>query len=137
MIVIDTHVLIWIVNGDKRIPVRVRNVVEEAADTDGVVVSAITPWEIALLARKDRLDLGQETGRWIDSALALPGISLAPLSPAIALDSNALPGRFHDDPADRIIVATARFHGIQLVTADRDILCYGEAGHVRTFDWNG
>lgn len=137
MIVIDTHVLIWVVNGDKRIPVPARNSIEEAADSGGVLVSAITPWEIAVLARKKRLDLGQEIGRWIEAALALAGIQLAPLSPAIAVDSNALPGAFHDDPADRIIVATARFHGVPLLTADRAILRYGEAGHVRTIAVKG
>lgn len=130
MIVIDTHVLVWMLNGDDRLGKAAADLLQQTADDDGVLLSPISIWEIALLVRKGRVDLGQELGRWIDAALALPGIRLEPLHPAIAMGSNALPGSFHDDPADRIITATARHHGVPLVTADRAILKYGKAGHV-------
>jgi PIN domain nuclease of toxin-antitoxin system len=67
----------------------------------------------------------------MESVLALPGIRLAPIEPSIAIDSVRLPGDFHADPADRIIVATARFHQATLLTADRAILSYGQRGYVQ------
>lgn len=134
MIVLDTHVLVWALADDARLGRRARASIEEAAGGSGLFVSAITPWEIAMLAHKGRLALGRETGAWIGAALALPGVRLAPLEPAIAIDSVRLPGELHADPADRIIIATARLLGVALLTADRAILDYGAAGHVAALD---
>lgn len=134
MIVLDTHVLIWAVDGDRRLGATARALVEESTKTDRVAVSAITPWEIAMLAEKGRLRLGREVRSWIDDALALPGIFLAPIEPAVAIDSVSLPGGFHADPADRFIISTARHFDAPLVTADRAILSYAAAGHVRAMD---
>lgn len=97
-------------------------------------MSAITPWEIALLAGKGRLALGRDTGAWIEEALALPGIALAPITPAIAVDSVGLPGDFHADPADRLIIATARHADATLFTVDHAILDYAATGHVKAAD---
>lgn len=132
MIVLDTHVLIWAVNGDSRLGAAAGALIEETVQTDCVAVSAITPWEIALLAEKGRLRLGRELGAWIESALALPGVNVIPIEPAIAIDSVRLPGNFHPDPADRFIISTARHCGAPLVTADRAILAYAAGGHIRT-----
>lgn len=134
MIVADTHVLIWAVEGDRRLGLAARGAVEAAAQADSLTVAAITPWEIAMLAQKGRLALGREVGAWIDAALALPGVRLAPLLPAIAVDSVRLPGDMHADPADRMIVATARHLGLPLLTADGTLLAYGAAGHVAVID---
>ena len=134
MIVLDTHALIWIVNDDAKLGSAARAAIDDAVRTDFAMVSAITTWEIALLAEKGRLHLGHEVGSWIKTALALPGIRLAPVEPEIAVDSVRLPGSFHADPADRLIVATARHWGAQLLTADDAILVYGAHGHVRTID---
>ena len=131
MIVLDTHVLIWSTIGDERLGQNAQALIEETAQREGALVSAITPWEIALLAEKGRLRLGQEVGAWIQAALALPGIRLAPIEPEIAVDSVRLPGNFHADPADRLIIATARYFDIALVTADQAILAYAASGHVR------
>ena len=131
MILLDTHAFVWTVGGDGRLGPRARAAVEEAASADGVLVSAITPWEIALLVEKRRLRLGREVGAWLESALALPGIVLAPIEPAIAVDSTRLPGQFHADPADRLIVATSRHRGVPLLTADRPILSYAASGHLQ------
>ena len=135
MIVLDTHVLIWTVDADPRLGRAARTAVAGAADAVGV--SAITPWEIALLSEKGRLQLGRDVGVWIDSALSLPGVRLVPILPAIAIDSVRLPGAFHADPADRLIVATARHHDAALLTADRAILEYAGDGHVRVIDASG
>ena len=88
-----------------------RAAIEKAGRADGVAVSAITPWEIVLLAEKGRLRLGCDAAVWIDTALDLPGVHLIPIEPAIAIDSMRLSGSFHSDPADRFIVATARHCG--------------------------
>ncbi len=137
MIVLDTHVLIWTVDADPRLGRAARTAIAEAAVKDGVGISAITPWEIALLSEKGRLYLGRDVGVWIDAALGLPGVRLAPILPAIAIDSVRLPGTFHPDPADRLIVATARHHGAPLLTADRAILEYAGGGYVSVIDASG
>ena len=134
MIVLDTHVLVWAVNGDERLGRKTQALISETARTGRVAISAITPWEIALLVEKGRLGLANETQTWIEAALALPGIYLAPIEPAIAIDSVRLPGEFHADPADRLIIATARYHDAPLVTADRAILSYAASGPVEALD---
>ena len=96
-----------------------------------MLVSAITPWEIALLTATGKLKLKRDVTEWLDAALALPGIHLEPLSPAIAVASTRLPGEIHGDPADRILVATARHTGAVLATADQQILDYAAQGFVR------
>ena len=134
MIVLDTHVLVWSVNDDPRLGAGARTAIEKTARSDRVAVSAITPWEIALLTERGRLRLGREVATWIETALALPGVYLLPIVPAIAVDSVRLPGEFHSDPADRFIVSTARHHDVPLITADRAILAYSAAGHVLAMD---
>lgn len=134
MIVLDTHALVWAVNGDARLGKNTRELISETGRTTRVAISAITPWEIALLVEKGRLGLANETQAWIEAALALPGIFLAPIEPAIAIDSVRLPGEFHADPADRIIISTARYHNAPLITADRAILSYAASGPVEALD---
>lgn len=134
MIVLDTHALIWAVEGDGRLGASASRLIEETVQTDRLGVSAITPWEVALLVERGRLRLGRELSGWLEDVLALPGVSLVPIEPAIAIDSVRLPGDFHADPADRFIVATARHLDAPLLTADRKILTYSATGHVRTVD---
>ena len=134
MIVLDTHVLVWAIVGDRRLGAAARAAITETMRTDRIAVSAITPWEIAMLAEKGRLRLGREVQSWIDAALAPPGVFLAPIEPAIAIDSVRLPGKFHADPADRFIVSTARYLDSPLLTADSAILSYAAAGHVRAMN---
>lgn len=134
MILLDTHAFVWTVGGDRRLGPRARAAIGEAASGDGVLVSAITPWEVALLVGKGRLRLGREVGAWLEAALALPGMVLAPIEPAIAVDSTRLPGDFHADPADRLIVATSRHRGVPLLTADRAILSYAANGYLHALD---
>jgi PIN domain nuclease of toxin-antitoxin system len=134
VILLDTHVLVWSLQDEPRLGAEARKLLDEQILADGLMVSAITPWEIALLAKKSRIVLGIDIGRWIDEVLALPGVVLADLEPKIAVDSVNLPGDFHNDPADRIIIATARHHKIPLLTVDRAILDYGAAGHANVID---
>lgn len=134
VILLDTHVLVWSLQDEPRLGANARALLDENIFSDGLMVSAITPWEIALLEKKSRIALGIDVRRWITEALALPGIVLASLDPEIAIDSVMLPGDFHADPADRIIIATARHHDVPLLTIDQAILDYGKAGHVRVVD---
>ncbi|MBB4190766.1 PIN domain nuclease of toxin-antitoxin system [Rhizobium aethiopicum] len=131
MIVIDTHILVWAMQDDARLGSQARRIIDEMTEKSRILISAITPWEIAMLVQKGRLALGDDVGRWIDSALSLPGLQLAPIEPSIAIDSVRLPGEFHADPVDRIIAATARFHRAPLLTADQAILSYGARGHLQ------
>lgn len=134
MIVLDTHVFIWHVSGDVRIGKNARETIDRFAKEDCVLVSAITPWEIALLVEKCRLQLAYDVEFWLRTSLALPGISLAPILPEISVDSVRLPDTFHADPADRLIVATARYHNASLVTADSAILTYATTGSFEVID---
>ena len=134
MIVLDTHVLVWALDGNRRLGADACAAIAAAERADGIGVSAITPWEIALLADRGSLRLARETGAWIEAALALPGIRLIPIDPAIAIDSVRLPGEFRTDPADRLIVATARHCAAPLLTADYAILAYAAGDHVDTID---
>jgi PIN domain nuclease of toxin-antitoxin system len=127
-LLLDTHVLVWMVQGNLRLKAAVREEIDEAARADAVFVSAITPWEIALLTSKNRITLGADVQEWIDRALGLPGVRLEPLLPSIAVASTRLPWEMHADPADRILVATARHLGAALVTADEQLLRYGAEG---------
>jgi PIN domain nuclease of toxin-antitoxin system len=135
-LLLDTHVLVWLLNDSDRIGSAIYNKIERAAEQDLLFVSAITPWEIAMLVAKGRLGLNRDVADWIDAALNLPGIHLEPLSRAIAVASTRLPparqsGQVHPDPADRILIATARNIDATLVTADERMLDYAKAGHLR------
>ena len=83
-----------------------------------------------MLEAKGRIRFWMDCMDWVDQALAAPGISLVPLTPEIAIASSRLPGGFHGDPADRIIVATAREMDAALITRDRKILAYGREDYV-------
>ena len=131
---IDTHALIWSAEGSRQLGKAARATIERERLSDRAGVSAITPWEIALLVEKGRLQLAMELGAWIRTVLLAPGIDLMPIEPAIAIDSVRLPGNFHSDPADRLIIATARRWGAPLLTADNAILAYAAEGHVQTID---
>jgi len=90
-----------------------------------------------MLVARGRLSLPRDPREWLDFHLSLPGFSVHPLSVAVAVASNFLPPGAHGDPADRLIIATTRHLDATLVTADRKILVYAEAGHVKVQDATG
>ena len=130
-LLLDTHVLVWLLDDSARISDSAHEQLQQSADQDRLFVSAITPWEIAMLVSKGRLRLSRDVAEWIGAALNLPGIRLEPLSPAIAVASTRLPWEVHGDPADRILLATARHLDATLVTIDSEILGYSELGFVK------
>jgi PIN domain nuclease of toxin-antitoxin system len=130
-LLLDTHVLLWLVEGYGRLGSESRAAIDTSAHQSCLYVSAITPWEIGLLVSKGRLQLGSDVMQWISAALAKPGVQLAPLDPEVAVASTRLPFEMHADPADRILVATARHLGATLVTADRPLMELSVKGYFR------
>jgi PIN domain nuclease of toxin-antitoxin system len=123
VIVLDTHIWIWWVHGDPALAASHRTLLD-SSEQSGLAVSAISCWEVAKLVERGRLTLPCPVSDWLRQALAYPGVHLIELSPRICVESTQLPGMFHRDPADQIIVATARILDVPLVTADSRILAY-------------
>jgi PIN domain nuclease of toxin-antitoxin system len=129
-LLLDTHVWIWLVRGETRIAEPVLEAIFEAAGARTLFVSVMSIWEVSLLVSKGRLLLKQPCLEWVGAAIVRSGTELMALTAEIAVECNSLPGQFHDDPADRIITATARVNGLTLVTRDRQILDYAAEGYV-------
>lgn len=133
-LLLDTHAFVWMVNQSARLGGATSKAPDEASFEDRLAVSAITPWEIALLVSKQRLILNSDVVDWLNEALAKPGLKLVELEPDIAVASTRLPFEIHPDPADRILVATARRLDATLVTADRALLELAKKGYFRAMD---
>ena len=130
-LLLDTHVWLWYVENDtKRFSRRIEPLVEAAVQRGELLISAISVWEIAVLDSIRRIELSHDVRTWVGRALSFPGVSFKGLSPSIAIESTRLPGTLHRDPADRILIATARLTGAALVTSDERILAYAKQGHV-------
>lgn len=130
-LLLDTCAIIWIVEDMPMGEDAVRAIDEAAASGERVLISPITAWERAILVAKGRLSSTIEPKKWFERLLARPEVVLATMSPDILTDASFLPGNVHGDPADRIIIATARALDLTIVTRDRHILEYAGAGHVR------
>jgi PIN domain nuclease of toxin-antitoxin system len=128
VILLDTHAWVWWVHGDARLLEKQREMLD-AHTVEGIGVSIISCWEVAKLVEYGRLKLPQDVAEWLGVALACHGLRLLDLTPAIVVESTRLPQPFHKDPADQMIVATARIHDWPLATAGDKILNYA---HVRT-----
>jgi len=122
MIVLDTHAWIWWVNESNRLPDTTRQMIEK---TKRIGIPAICCWEVAMLVAKGRIGLSMDVAVWIDLALQRPAAELLALTPEIAVLSTRLPGEFHGDPADRLIVATSLACNAPLVTKDEKIAQWG------------
>lgn len=125
---LDTHVWIWSLESADKLPAKVIHTLYDA-DSLPFGLSAISLWEAAKKECVGHLKLSLPTRAWLTQSLREPFITLLPLSPDVAYEANHLPGDFHRDPADQIIVATARIHNQTLITCDRRILNYP---HVKT-----
>lgn len=134
LLLLDTHVLLWAAFKNQRLGGRAAAAINLGSSENRLAVSAITPWEIGLLASKKRIDLYRDVLDWVQETLAKPGIRLVPLEPEIAVASTRLPWEMHPDPADRILVATARRLGATLVTADQALLAMAGKGRFRAMD---
>ena len=134
-LLLDTHVWIWLFEGDRaRLSKRVVSLAERAAAAGELLVSAISVWELGMLVAKGRLSLSRDLPGWVAETRRPPGVQVIPVTVTIALEAGALPGVMHGDPADRIIAATARVTGGTLLTCDERLLAYGGAGRLRVRD---
>lgn len=123
MILLDTHIWVWWIHSDARLTDSHLKWLSEN-ELQGLGVSMISVWEVAKLVEYNRLILPCPVANWFEQALLYPGIALINITVQIALESTQLPGKFHRDPADQMIVATARIYDCPLLTADAKILNY-------------
>ena len=128
---LDTHAWLWLAAGDERISLETASRLERALAEERVFLSQISFWELAMKEAKGKLMFNRPLDIWLKENSS--GIGLLDIPVEVAIDATRLPGEFHKDPAGRIIVATARHHGLTLVTGDGLILAYGEKGHVQVY----
>ncbi len=119
---LDTHVLLWWLDDRDRLSAAQRNIVNTVDSKSPLLVSDISLWEVAMLHNLGRIRLVIPLREWLDKAAAPPLVRRHGISPAIAAEVAALPASFHRDPADRILVATARVFGATLLTHDQRII---------------
>lgn len=132
MLLLDTHVIVWLAEGLPDLPEISRDLIDCAAREEGLAVSPISFWEIAMLHFRQRITLSLPVQQWRKLVLDNPSITEVPLNGEVAIESVSLPGTFHNDPADRMLVATSRLNRWQLATRDGGILAYAAAGHVNS-----
>ncbi|MBL8471805.1 MAG: type II toxin-antitoxin system VapC family toxin [Rhodocyclaceae bacterium] len=130
MIVLDTHALLWWASGDEgRLSTPASRAIAAEMREGQIMVSSISAWELAMLVCKGRVALSMDVDAWLSVLSQIEPVHFVPVDNEIAVKSTELPGEFHKDPADRIIVATARKLAAPLVTADERIRAYP---HVQT-----
>jgi PIN domain nuclease of toxin-antitoxin system len=135
VLVLDTHVWIWVMEGlENELSSDAIKEIAAASQRGLVRVSAISVWEVAMLEAKGRIRLSRPVDEWVRSAVRAPGARLLDLAPEIAIESARLPGVAPGDPADRMLMASARVEGGRLATRDRAILEYATTGHLRVLD---
>ena len=124
MIVLDTHAWVWWVGEPEKLSPKARDQIERASAEREVYVSSISAWEVAMLVDRGRLKLTLDVRDWIARSESLPALRFVPVDNSIAVTSISLPGYRNQDPADRIIIATALALGMKVVTKDRKIRGY-------------
>jgi PIN domain nuclease of toxin-antitoxin system len=126
VVLLDTHAILWFDTGAPMAPAAIK-AIEAARQEGGVLVSPVSAWELGTLAAKGRISFATDAAAWLARFIAQPGVRLTPLTVSAAARSSALPGTFHGDPADRLLVESARELETPLVTRDRRILDYARA----------
>ncbi|GJQ57269.1 MAG: twitching motility protein PilT [Candidatus Scalindua sp.] len=123
MILLDTHIWIWYLTKDTKLKERTYKLINLFNQNNEAYISSISIWEICKLHEKGKIKFSLPLRTWLNAALT-KGILIQELSTDIYLDSCSLPGNFHGDPADQMIVATARTLNFKLVTYDKNISNY-------------
>lgn len=134
MILLDTHILLWMAEGNDRLGRKARKRIDEEAAAGNVIVSAISFWEIGMLIEKGRIALSMALGDFAEMLARRGGINVVSVDEAIAIETTNLPPGIHGDPGDRILVATARHLNCPLATTDGRILTYAAQGHLQVID---
>ncbi|NOU22755.1 MAG: type II toxin-antitoxin system VapC family toxin [Methyloglobulus sp.] len=133
MILLDTHIWVWWVHGDRNLSSEYSELLQQRQN-EGLGISVISCWEIAKLVEYQRLTLPCPITEWFTQALAYPNIQLLNLTPQIAIESTQLPQPFHRDPADQLIVATARVYDCPLMTLDGKMRNYSHVNVLTSID---
>lgn len=130
MLTLDTHILLWYLEG---IELNERQVasIESARKKNKLYISAISIWEISLLANRGRIAFAIDMKEWVSQVMNIPGLNMIELSPDVLIESTILPTYMHKDPADRMIIASARSMNSYLMTKDEKIIEYGNNGYVK------
>jgi PIN domain nuclease of toxin-antitoxin system len=135
LLLLDTHCWIWAQLGlTQQLSRAALQSIKDGEREGNLRISVISIWELAMLEKRGRVALPMNVRTWVEQALGKPGIAVAPLTPEIAIESVHLPGEIHGDPADRILVATARVLGARLVTKDAQLIRYSRQRHVRALE---
>lgn len=129
VILLDTCALLWTVNGDPLSPEALK-AINKARNAGALFLSPVSAWEIGILAQRGKVEFGVSAESYVSRAFTRPGVQIVPLTPEIAVRASYLPGQFHSDPADRLLISTAIMMGLILVTRDREILRYAGRGYV-------
>jgi PIN domain nuclease of toxin-antitoxin system len=129
---LDTHYWIWFQQGNSNeIGTAAQRELTVAQQKGKLLLSAISVLEVARLVTEGRVALGKSVDDFVAEAERADGIRILPLTHRILIESTRLPGTIHRDPSDRLLVSTAREHGLTLITRDREILTYAKQGHLK------
>jgi PIN domain nuclease of toxin-antitoxin system len=132
---LDTHYWLWFQIGNaQRLNPAARDELSDMQARRDLYLSAVSVWEVARLAADGHIDLGESVDRFLETGTREGGLQLVPLSTRVLIESTRLPGDLHRDPSDRLLVATAREHGLTLVTRDGELLRYSRKGHIRAMN---
>ena len=126
---LDTHAWVWWVTEDRRLSRRAKTAIAAAVTDQDLWISLISVWEVAKKVEKRQLVLDRPVDQWLDEAMIVKGLGTLEITRPILVHSCGLPQPFHGDPADQILVASARLHGAALITKDHQLRQYS---HVRT-----
>jgi PIN domain nuclease of toxin-antitoxin system len=124
MIVLDTHVWLWWLHDPGKLSAAANTLIQKEQESGAIVISAISVWEVAVKVQSGKLAIPMDIDRWYEAAKSYPATVIEPFTPSDAIASTRLPGDFHKDPADRIIISLARRLTVPLLTCDRKILEY-------------
>ena len=133
-LLLDTHVWVWLMLGENKFSQSFLSKLEWCVKQENILLSPISIWELSMLVDKRRIKLDMDCMDWVEQALQYPGMNLVPISPRIAVQSARLPNNCHGDPADRMLIATAREQNALLVTHDQKILDYGQGRFISVHD---
>ncbi|WP_040255600.1 type II toxin-antitoxin system VapC family toxin [Rickettsia hoogstraalii] len=131
-LVLYTHVLLWSLLQPEELSEQTKHKINLAQESSQLFLSSISLWEIAMLNFKKRINVYEPIKDFLNSITNINGLSIKDISPEVAAESVSLMDDFHGDPADRIIVATAKCLGVTLLTRDQKILNWAKLGHIKS-----
>jgi PIN domain nuclease of toxin-antitoxin system len=135
LLLLDTHCWLWAQLGlIQKLSKAALDAIRGAESKGNLRISVISIWELAMLEKRGRVALPMNVRTWVDEALSKPGIDVSPLTPEMMIESVHLPGDLHGDPADRMLVATARVLGATLLTKDEQLIRYSRQRLVRAIE---